>query len=116
MWHCGVVAITTAQLHSTKPELSFCTGSNPACGMSEIGDGEDLWQCSWLEIKLNAFCWSTIPQKQFIIIIPSRGTYTIMLDFFTPNIFIHHFVLIQLFLPNEILCEYKLMKQLNFVT
>ena len=38
----GVVVITTAQLHSTKPELRFYAGSNPACGMSEIHDGEDL--------------------------------------------------------------------------
>ena len=60
----GAVVITTAQLHSTKPELSFCTGSNPAHGMSEIWDGEDLWQWSRLEIRLNAFCQSTIPQKQ----------------------------------------------------
>ena len=29
---------TIAQLHSAKPELRFCTGSNPACGMSEICD------------------------------------------------------------------------------
>ena len=42
MWHHGVVVITTAQLHSTKSELRFCTGSNPARGMSEIHDGEDL--------------------------------------------------------------------------
>ena len=41
-WRRGVVVITTAQLHSTKPELRFCAGSNPARGMSEIGDGEDL--------------------------------------------------------------------------
>ena len=41
MWRRGVVVITTAQLHSTKPELRFCTGSNPACGVSEIRDGED---------------------------------------------------------------------------
>ena len=61
--------ITTAQLHSTKPELRFCVGSNPACGVSEICDGEDLWQWSRLEIRLNAFRRSTIPQKQFIIII-----------------------------------------------
>ena len=26
----SVVAIITAQLHSTKPELRFCAGSNPA--------------------------------------------------------------------------------------
>ena len=34
--------ITTAQLHLTKPELRFCAGSNPACGMAEIHDGEDF--------------------------------------------------------------------------
>ena len=38
----GVVVITTTQLHSTKPELRFCAGSNPAHGVSEIRDGEDL--------------------------------------------------------------------------
>ena len=38
----GVVVITTAQLDSTKPELRFCTGSNPACGTLEIRDSEDL--------------------------------------------------------------------------
>ena len=37
--------------------------------MSEIRDGEDLWQWSMLEIRLNAFRLSTILQKQFIIII-----------------------------------------------
>ena len=42
MWHHGVVVITTAQLHSTKSELRFCTGSNPARSVSEIRDGEDL--------------------------------------------------------------------------
>ena len=69
MWRHGVVVITTAQLHSTKPELKFCAGSNPARGVSEIRDGEDLWQWSRLEIRLNVFRRSTIPQKQFIIII-----------------------------------------------
>ena len=48
----GVVVITTAQLHSTKPELRFCTGSNPAHDMSEIHDGDDLWQWPQLEIRL----------------------------------------------------------------
>ena len=42
LWRRGVVIITTAQLHSTKPKLSFCAGSNPARGVSEIGNGEDL--------------------------------------------------------------------------
>ena len=41
-WCRGVVVITTAQLHSTKPELRFCAGSNPACDVSEIRDGEDI--------------------------------------------------------------------------
>ena len=59
----------TAELHWSKPELRFCAGSNPARGVSEIRDGEDLWQWSRLEIRLNAFRRSTIPQRQFIIII-----------------------------------------------
>ena len=68
-WCRGVVVIITAQLHSTKPELRFCAGSKPARGVSEIRNGEDLWQGPRLEIRLNAFSWSTISQKQFIIII-----------------------------------------------
>ena len=68
MWCCGVVVITTAQLHSTKPELRLCAGSDTALGMPEIRAGDDLWQWSRLEIRLNAFRWSTISQKQFIII------------------------------------------------
>ena len=42
LWRRGVVVITTAQLHSTKPELRFCTGSNPVHGVSKIRDSEDL--------------------------------------------------------------------------
>ena len=41
-WHRGLVAVTTAQLHSSKPELKFCADSYPARGVSEIRDGEDL--------------------------------------------------------------------------
>ena len=37
---CAVV-VTTAQLHSTKPELRFCAGSNSAYSASEIRVGED---------------------------------------------------------------------------
>ena len=66
--------ITTTQLHSTKRELRFCTGSSPAPSVSEILIGEDLYQWSLLEIRLNTFCWSTIPQKQFIVIIFTRDT------------------------------------------
>ena len=46
IWRRDVVFITTAQLHSFKPELGFCAGSNPASGVSEICDDEDLWQWS----------------------------------------------------------------------
>ena len=53
MWRLGVVVITTAQLHSTKPDLRLCADSSPARGVSEIRDGEDLCQWSRLEIKLN---------------------------------------------------------------
>ena len=35
----GVVVIATTQLYSTKPELKFCSGSSPACGVSEIRNG-----------------------------------------------------------------------------
>ena len=38
-------------------------GSNPAPGVSEIRDCEDLWQWTRLEIRLNAFRRSTIPQN-----------------------------------------------------
>ena len=42
LWRRGVVVITTAQLHSRKPELRFCAGSNPTRGVSEIRECEDL--------------------------------------------------------------------------
>ena len=38
-WRCGVAVITTAQLHSTKPELRFCTRSNSAQSMF----GDSRW-------------------------------------------------------------------------
>ena len=50
-------------LHNLRGVFTFCAGSNPAHGVSEIRDGEDLWQWSRLEIRLNAFRRSTIPQK-----------------------------------------------------
>ena len=84
-WRCGVVVITTAQLHSTKPELRSCADSNPAHGVSEIRDGEDLWQWSWLEIRLNAFRRSTIPQKQFIIIMKTNPEKFIVKNYLVSN-------------------------------
>ena len=41
-WRSGVVVIAAAQLRSTKSELEFCVGSNPARGVSKICDGENL--------------------------------------------------------------------------
>ena len=41
-WRHGVVVITTTQLQSTKSELRLCAGSNPAYGLLEIRNGEDL--------------------------------------------------------------------------
>ena len=38
----GVVVIAAAQLHSIKPDLRFCTGSDPAGGVLENRDDEDL--------------------------------------------------------------------------
>ena len=35
LWYCGVVIVTAAQLDSAKPQLTFCTSSNPAFGVSE---------------------------------------------------------------------------------
>ena len=61
-WRRGVVVTTAAQLHSTKPELRFYAGSSLHV-VSEIRDGEDL---------SNAFHRSTIPRKQFIIIITTH--------------------------------------------
>ena len=42
MWRRDLVVVTTAQLYSTEPELRFSAGSNPARGVSENRDGEDL--------------------------------------------------------------------------
>ena len=70
---CGTVVTTSMQLLKlNKVRKSVCADSNPH-GMSEIRHGEDMWQWPPLEIILNAFFQSNIPQKQFIIIIISVG-------------------------------------------
>ena len=66
LWCRGLLAISTVKLHWNKPELRFCAGSNHACSVSEIRDGEDIWQGSRLELRLSSFRRSTIQQKQFI--------------------------------------------------
>ena len=77
--------ITAAQLHSTNPELRFHAGSSPARGVLEIHNGDDLWQWFRLEIRLNAFLGSTIPQTRFIIIITTHSLRPIGLRGVTMN-------------------------------
>ena len=64
----GAVVCWLSLLHNFI-QLSLNAGSNPDLVVSEIHNGEDLRQWSHLEIRLNAFRLSTLPQKQFIIII-----------------------------------------------
>ena len=59
------VVITTALPHSAKPELKFCAGSYPARGLSEVCDGENLQQLSWLEIR--PFVGKPLRPKKFYI-------------------------------------------------
>ena len=68
LWHAVVHwLITTAQLHSTKPELRFYADSNPARGVPEIRDGEDPWQWSRLEVRLSSVNHTT-KTKQFTLV------------------------------------------------
>ena len=60
-----VLDFNTAQIYSIKPQIRFCAGLNPSCGVLEIFHGRNLWQLFWMEIKLTIFRWSIIPQKQF---------------------------------------------------
>ena len=71
-WCSGYRNCTTA--FNKAWTLRLCAGSSPARGVSETRNGEDLWQWSRLEISRNAFPQSTIPQKQFIIIIIIAST------------------------------------------
>ena len=56
----SLVVFTVALFHSAKSETIFCIGSNTARSVLDICDGENLLQCSRLEIRLNTLCWSTI--------------------------------------------------------
>ena len=47
----GVVVVTTAQLHSAKPERRICADSYPARAVSGIRDYKDLWQWFRLEMR-----------------------------------------------------------------
>ena len=51
LWRCGVVVITIAQLHLTKPEFRFCSDSIPARNR-KICNGENIWRWARLETRL----------------------------------------------------------------
>ena len=57
----AVVIIITAQLHLIKPEFKLCVGSNLSLVISDI--------CSYEELSFYYFRLSTIPPKQFLVII-----------------------------------------------
>ena len=64
-----IIHLTTAQLHSINSELRFCAGSSPARGVSDICDGENLWQWSRLEIRDKRSSLVNYSAKTSIIII-----------------------------------------------
>ena len=53
-------------LHSTKPELKFCAGSNPAHSVLKICDGENLWQ--WARFETERFSSNIPPKKSSSIV------------------------------------------------
>ena len=58
--------ITAVYLHPKKSELRLSTGINPTRSIFEICNNENLWQWSWLDLRLNAFSWLTTPSNNFI--------------------------------------------------
>lgn len=44
MWRQGVMVTLNANNHATDSELLLCACSNPACGVLEVFDGENLPQ------------------------------------------------------------------------
>ena len=67
-WRRGVVIITTALLHLKILNAGFAQ-VQILLSTCRRCDGENLWQWSQMEIRLNVICQSTILQKQFIIIL-----------------------------------------------
>ena len=53
-------------LHSTKLELKFSAGSNPARSMLKICDGENLWQ--WTRFETERFSSNIPPKKSSSIV------------------------------------------------
>ena len=73
----GLVVITTAKHHSAKPNLSSVQVQFLLVACWSIVTVRISEKCSRLELRLNAFRQSTIPQKQFIITI---GIIIIMIE------------------------------------
>ena len=48
----GLMVITTVQIPLTKFELSFCSGKNPTCGVSEIHNRENFRPWSLLKRRI----------------------------------------------------------------
>ena len=61
--------LTTAQIHSTKSELRFCIGSNPARSMSKIRDGEDTTKKFTKTIQNWIFARQRTRDKNYCIVI-----------------------------------------------
>ena len=49
----------TAKFHTTKPEVRFCASSDLARCLSEVCDGENLWQWSQLKIRHKRLFWAS---------------------------------------------------------
>ena len=64
-----LVVTTTAQLHSTMPELRFYAGSNSACDVLQIRDGRESLIMSRLEIRLNTSSINRIRKTIYIILL-----------------------------------------------
>ena len=80
------------KIYLSKPELRFCPGLNPPCGVLEIRDGEGHWQWSQLEIRLNFFRRSTIPENQFINIHYHHGRYVLIMSHTRFRVILHSLV------------------------
>ena len=51
IWRCGVVVITTAQLHSTKPELKFKSGNEQGKSVNYVCQVSKLYILFWTYLK-----------------------------------------------------------------
>ena len=62
-----ITIIATAQLHSTKSDLTFWVGLNPAHNMSEVSTGDDPQQLLQREVRVSAFPYVPRSAKKIIV-------------------------------------------------